>query len=203
MGRPAYSDEYVGGIQQQIHTSALRVCRRDGYRGVTLRAIAREMDWTAAALYRYFKSKDELFASIRAEGFIRLRKLLEAHRGHPEYPIQSARHAMRAVLDFALQEPEVFRLMFEINQGELSAHPAVQRERERCFQVVRQLADGVIAARGLDADRNTVAHLFWVSLHGLIVLALSNQLDMGRSFTDLVDPMIDLLIGERSEKEGN
>ncbi len=95
MGRPAYSEEEVETIRQGIRDRALRLLRRHGYRDVTLRQIATELGWTPAALYRYFGSKDELFASIRAEGFTRIREILQRARDEASTPREAVRLLFR------------------------------------------------------------------------------------------------------------
>ena len=43
-------------------------------------------------------------------------------------------------------------------------------------------------------DANQMAHLFWVSAHGLAALGVANQLDMGSDFEQLIDPVITTLL---------
>ncbi len=61
--------------------SARRVLTREGIRGATLRQIAREADVTTGAIYHYFKSQDQLFASLYADSVDEaLEKLANARR---------------------------------------------------------------------------------------------------------------------------
>ncbi len=193
MGRPAYSEEEVETIRQGIRDRALRLLRRHGYRDVTLRQIATELGWTPAALYRYFGSKDELFASIRAEGFTRIREILQRARDEATTPREAVRGAARAYFAFALREPETFRVLYELDQGELAASAEVKREREAAFSVVRELAADAVEAGVLEGEPNRAAHLLWVACHGLLTLELAHQLDLGCSFDELVDPVLDQL----------
>ena len=194
MGRPAYSEEEVETIRQGIRDHALRLLRRHGYRDVTLKQIATEMGWTAAALYRYFGSKDELFASIRAEGFARIREILQRARDEAPSPLEAVRGTARAYFEFALREPETVRVLYELDQGQVAASAEVKREREGAFAVVREMVADAIDAGVLEGDPNRVAHLLWVFCHGLLTLELAHQLDLGCSFDELVDPIIDQLI---------
>ncbi len=194
MGRPAYSEEEVETIRQGIRDHALRLLRRHGYRDVTLRQIATEMGWTPAALYRYFGSKDEIFASIRAEGFARIREILKRARDEAPSPLEAVRGAARAYFEFALGEPETFRVLYELDQGEMAASAEVKREREAAFSVARELAADAVEAGVFEGDPNRAAHLLWVACHGLLTLELAHQLDLGCSFDELVDPVLDALI---------
>ncbi len=194
MGRPAYSEEEIETIRQGIRDHALRLLRLHGYRDVTLKQIATEMGWTPAALYRYFGSKDEIFASIRAEGFAHIREILQRAKDEAPSLLDAVRGAARAYFDFALREPETFRVLYELDQGEMAGSAEVKREREAAFSVVRELAAEAVEAGVLEGDPNRAAHLLWVVCHGLLTLELAHQLDLGCSFDELVEPALDQLI---------
>lgn len=192
MARPAYPDELVEQLQRRIVDAALLVFRRDGYRSVSLRAIARELGWTPAALYRYFPSKDALISAIRAEGFRRMEDALRSAQERGSDPLDRVGRAMHAYLRFAMEEPEVFQLMYDLLQSESSA-PEVQQARERAFGVAREIAAGAVAAGHLTGDANLLAHLYWVSAHGLATLAIAQQLDLGCEFDELAQALIQRL----------
>ncbi len=194
MARPAYSDDQVDSIQREIREVALGVFRQGGMGELTLRAIARKMGWSAAALYRYYASKDDLLTAIRAEGFARMGSALEEARCSASDSRNAARAAMRAYLGFALEEPEVFRLMYELSQGDAQSAPTVRVERERAFSQARVLAEEAIEAGWLEGDANLAAHLLWVGCHGLATLAMADQLDLGCSYDELVEPLLARLI---------
>ncbi len=190
MARPAYSDERVDEIQAEILEVALTVFRREGATGLTLRVIAKQMGWTPAALYRYFSSKDELLAAIRAEGFQRMATALHEARSQAADPMDAAQRAMRSYLSFALEEAALFRLMYELDQGGAPALPHVWAERDGAFAHARAIAADAVEAGLIDGDANVAAHVFWVGCHGLAALALADQLDLGCSYDDLIEPLL-------------
>jgi AcrR family transcriptional regulator len=190
MARPSYSSEEVETIQQQIREVALDVFRKAGIQGLTLRAIARQMGWTPASLYRYYASTDELLAAIRAEGFSQMAAAIEQARLSSDDTREAARSAMHAYLRFSVEEPERFRLMYELSQGDASSLPEVRAERERAFDQARLLAADAIEAGWLQGDPNLAAHLLWVGCHGLAALAMADQLDLGCSYEQLVEPLL-------------
>lgn len=53
--------------RQDIVEAAGRVFAEAGYHAATMQAIAREAGFTAASLYTYFKSKEEIFKALLAE----------------------------------------------------------------------------------------------------------------------------------------
>lgn len=194
MPRPAYTPAEREQIDGQIRAKALELFGRLGYRGVSLRAIAKAMGWSAPALYRYFDNKDELMAAVRADGFKALKKRLHDARLESATPVDAVRGAMAAYLQFATEEPELFRLMYELDQGKVAEYPQVVRERRSAFAEAEALAAAVIEAEGIPVDANKLAHLMWVNAHGLAALALANQLDLGQQLDDLIEPVLKVLV---------
>lgn len=202
MVRPPYPPEQVGAIQRQIVEATVRVFRRDGYQAVSLRAIAAEMGCTAAALYRYFASKDELIGAVRVAGYEQMKIVLQAARDRGGDPLEAVRCAFYDYLSFAFEEPELFRLMYDLNQADTPAQDAVREARERAFDVVRQIAADAIDAGLLDGEPNLLAHLAWINAHGAALLASTGQLELGLDVEDLVEPLIEQFLGQRARTRG-
>ncbi len=194
MARPAFSEDQVLEIQEEIRSIALAIFRSEGIRGLTLRNVAREMGRTPAALYRYYGSKDDLLAALRAGGFRAMGAALRAARAASAVTKEGARSGIRAYLNFALREPEQFSLMYSLDQRALPSLPAVHEARELAFGEARAIAQDAIDAGWLDGDANLVAHLLWASCHGLAALELADQLDLGCSYEDLIEPLIDRIV---------
>ena len=75
---------------------------------VSLREAARRAGVSATAAYRHFANKEELLASVAAEGFKELAAAMEGRDRE-----RSARGCGIAYFDFALQKRGLFRLMFD------------------------------------------------------------------------------------------
>jgi AcrR family transcriptional regulator len=203
VARPAYSSDRVDEIQRDILTAALHVFRRDGHRGLSLRAIAKQLGCTSAALYRYFDSKDRLLDAIRVDGYRRVEELLDSARRGASDPADAARRAMRAYLGFAAADSQTFRLMYDLHQGEVRSAPEVRVAREKAFDVARRIARDTIESGLLEGDPNLIAHVLWAGCHGLAALAMADQLDLGCSFEELVEPLVwQLTTTMRSEAQG-
>lgn len=193
MPRPSYTEAQVQEMEQRIRAAALHVFGREGYRNFSLRAVARELELTAPALYRYFDNKDQLLAELRAEGFRRLGAIFEKVGSSRTKPLGQARAMLRAALDFSADEPDLYRIMYELDQGQAPAPQWVRDDRQRAFAAALQTAENLVDAGHVDIDPLELVHLWWIGLHGLAGLALSNQLDMGRTRDELVDPLVALL----------
>lgn len=181
-------------IQRGIREAALEVARREGFAGLHLRAIALELGWSATALYRYYPSKDDLLNAIRVQGFRQLGVALRDVKDAASTPSEAARGAMRAILDFAKSEPELFRLLFELNQAEFPSSTEVRAERKRSFAVAEAIASDCIEAGLFTGTPTEVAHLLWIGCHGLAALWMAQQLDLGCGYEQLIEPTIDRFV---------
>src|SRR3569623_152428 len=87
MGEPAVQipkERRRGGKQTgrtAILEAARRVAARDGARDLSLRGVAAEAGFTPAALYGYFRNKDELLLALAAEDLTQLARVMKGSGG--------------------------------------------------------------------------------------------------------------------------
>jgi TetR/AcrR family transcriptional regulator, transcriptional repressor of aconitase len=75
---PKVSQEHLDRRRRQIIEAAARCFARKGFHETSLQEIFRESGLSAGAVYRYFKSKDELVQAIGTEFFSRFSGALES-----------------------------------------------------------------------------------------------------------------------------
>lgn len=100
-------------MRQAILDAARHLFVAGGYGHVPIRSVAAHLHYSAAALYRYFKTKDEIFCALVEEGF----RLLLSRAGvsglqSDVRPLDRLRRFLLNVYDFANTYPEYFYLMF-------------------------------------------------------------------------------------------
>lgn len=198
MARPAYSEDERQRIEAEIRAAALSCFASVGYRAASMRAIAAELGWSATALYRYYENKEALLAAVRAEGFRELGSVLQDLREDDGGCFETIQAAMRAYLEFARARSDIYRLMYELDQGEVAEHPEVSASRKAAFGHAEGMAKDYLLEQGMTGNANQMAHLFWISAHGLAALVVANQLDLGQSYKALVEPVLQMaLAGDR------
>lgn len=72
------SQEHLDARRRQILDGAARCFARNGFHATSMQDILREAGLSAGAVYRYFRSKEELIAAIAAEAFAGIRAAFEA-----------------------------------------------------------------------------------------------------------------------------
>jgi AcrR family transcriptional regulator len=96
---------------QRITVAARKLLDHEGPDAVTMRRVARAVSVTPMALYRHFSDRDGLLNALADAGFEELAARL-ANSRLPAEPEQQLTKILDLFLDFALEEPRLFELMF-------------------------------------------------------------------------------------------
>ncbi|MDH6150210.1 MULTISPECIES: TetR/AcrR family transcriptional regulator [Paraburkholderia] len=149
-----------------------------GAQGVTMRELAKELGCSAMTPYRYFRDKEEILAMVRAAAFNRFAARLEAAaRGIPaNAPAIDHSAVSRAYVDFALDEPHAYRLMFDQTPQQQGAYPELAAASQRAWRLLEAHFERLVEAGILEGDPRLIGYAYWTSLHGFTMLALANQL---------------------------
>lgn len=99
---------------EQIKLLARQHMAAEGTAALSLRAIARDIDVTAPALYRYFPSRDELITALIVDAFNALADALEAEDARHPRDAYGARlfNVLLAYRRWALDHPTDFQLIY-------------------------------------------------------------------------------------------
>jgi AcrR family transcriptional regulator len=97
------STYHHGELRQAVLQSAGEIIEKEGLGALSLREVARRAGVSHNAPYRHFPNRDSLLAALAAEGFERLGDALQS---------RPRREMGEAYVEFALANPERFRLMF-------------------------------------------------------------------------------------------
>jgi AcrR family transcriptional regulator len=194
MPRQALSTDELSAFRERIREAAAHLFATAGYPAVTMRAVAAEVGCSPMTPYRYFASKEHIFAAVRAEAFRRFADVQEKSVRGLEDSYARLDALGHAYVDFAVTDPESYRLMFELGQAPLSDHPEVAEEGERAWKVIRGVVGDAIDAGALTGDPDTVTHVFWAGVHGVASLALAGKLEIGVTLDRLVEPMLTTLV---------
>jgi AcrR family transcriptional regulator len=192
MPRSALRQDQIEDFRDSLCEVALRQFAEHGYAGVSLRRLAAELGCSPMTPYRYFRDKDEILAAVRAAAFCRFADAQERSVEGLVDPRHRLEALGKAYLTFAQQEPHAYRVMFELHQNPDPGHTAQRRQEERAWQSLRGEVAAAIGAGVLGGDPDTVAHLLWAGLHGIVSLELAGKLRMGRTFDDLRDSMMEM-----------
>lgn len=97
--------------REQVLQAAIRVFHKKGYRSATIQDIAAEMKFTAAALYYYIDSKQDLLKEVILEPGTRLLAMSEGVLAGGLPPVQKLRQLVRGHLNIMLRDRPLFAIL--------------------------------------------------------------------------------------------
>jgi AcrR family transcriptional regulator len=174
------SSYHHGDLRAALLDATVELLRRDGLDAVTLRSVARRAGVSEAAPYHHFPSKTHLLLAAAAQGFALLDRRMRAAvaaAGASAYARTVA--AGCGYVEFALDEPGYFRLLFGAHVVELAAHAEageVKQAGQSAAGVLRDLVAEVIAAHALRSEPRTLERIFWAQIHGVAWLLVEKEL---------------------------
>jgi AcrR family transcriptional regulator len=178
MGIKERQDRERLAVRDAILTAARDLFVAEGYGQASIRKIAERIEYSPAAIYSYFSSKDDIFFALAEEGFQRLDQAIEAVAGAPD-PIDDLRRCWWAFYQFSKDHREFFHLMFVDRSV-----PAIS-EQWQGFALLQQMLERVAARirRAVEAGRfpasldpQQALHVLWAALTGPAVLGCSCRL---------------------------
>jgi AcrR family transcriptional regulator len=174
-------------VSRAILDAARELFVAEGFQNVSIRKIAERIEYSPAAIYGYFPSKDDIFFALAEEGF-RLLGDPAAVRHDAQMqnapPIERVRAMFWHFYEFSRNQPQYFALMFVDRSV-----PRISREYER-FAFARDLKQNVVEelracidAGDLPATLDPVVAMraLTVGLLGVAVLRLADRLTPGEN----------------------
>ena len=165
-------------VARGILDAARELFVAEGYQNVSIRKIAEKIEYSPAAIYSYFPSKDDIFLALAEEGFRLL--LTECEEPQTDAPsVDAIRAGFWRFYEFSKTHPEYFALMFLDRSV-----PRISRDWER-FGFVREMKKAVAAQiqAVIDAgefpagtDPDAVFRILMAAIHGVAVMRLCERL---------------------------
>ncbi len=169
-------------VQRGILDAARELFVAEGFRNVSIRKIAERIEYSPAAIYGYFPSKDDIFFALAEDGF----RLLGDPGAAPAAtelnalePLDRLRAIFWRLYQFSRDHPQYFALMFV----ERSV-PRISREYERfafAREMKRHLVEHIQSCIDAGVLPATVKpfvaiRLLTMSIAGLATFSLSDRL---------------------------
>ena len=169
-------------VSRAILDAARDLFVAEGYNNVSIRKIAERIEYSPAAIYGYFPSKDDIFFALAEEGF----RILICHTVPDEPagdavsdPVSSIRKAMMRVYEFSKSHPEYFALMFldrsvprlSKNYGRLGF---VRDMRLQLDALIQRATDAGQFPAGARPD--ALFRIMLTAVHGAAVMRLCDRL---------------------------
>jgi AcrR family transcriptional regulator len=168
----------------EILEAAWELVREHGVAGLSLRDLGQKVGMRAQSLYSYFDSKDAIYDALFAEGF---RQYLEVRRAVPLTgdPRADFRAVCRGYLDFCLEDPARYQLLFQRTIPGFEPSPESYAPSVEGLELTRQL---LVDAGGTDPRD---LDLYTGLITGLVDQQISND-PGGDRWYRLLDDALDM-----------
>jgi len=188
-------------VSRSILDAARDLFVSEGYRNVSIRKIAEKIEYSPAAIYGYFPSKDDIFYALAEEGF-HLLHLADGGAALNERlaalePIERVRQIFWGLYEFSRRHPQYFELMF-VDRSVPRISQAYERfafAREMKAHLVAQI-QGCIDAGALPShlNANVVFRVLTMGLLGAAMMRLSDRLGPGENAETLTRDVLTVMI---------
>ncbi|MBU1168915.1 MAG: TetR/AcrR family transcriptional regulator [Proteobacteria bacterium] len=211
MPKAGRSAGQVDTVKQNILDKALKLMFNDGFDALSMRKLANQLGMTAANIYNYYTSKDELYLAIQIQGFRILAEKLKAISTLPHSTEIKMRSYMWAYIHFGIENPDYYEIMFCRNTPKYSDYqntsmePSAALQRQTAIDVadipIQTIMENNSPAQVTSIDEaRYITIVIWSTLHGILSLytsrvlqGLSDNTDqfMGRLIDDLIKHFIE------------
>lgn len=141
----------------------------NGVDQLSLRAVARQLNVTAPALYAYVSDKHDLIGAVATQYFDELAARFEAIE--VDDPLEGIRALSRAYVDHALASPQLFRLLFRYPPSASGMEvPGVEgfAPATRTFELaLATTAEAIDAGLLAVTDPVAASMTMWAAVHGV------------------------------------
>lgn len=192
--------------RENVRTAILDAAREmfatEGYEAVTMRQVAKRIEYSPTAIYLHFKDKEALMRALCDTDFAALAKRFSKIAKIVD-PIERLRKAGLAYAEFGISNPNHYRLMFMTPHPPLKPEDSVIQhgnpEEDAYAFIVAILVDAIDQSllRPDLADPHLAAQILWAGVHGVISLEIAKCNDPWidwRSFRKRTELMIELII---------
>jgi AcrR family transcriptional regulator len=193
----------IADFRERLCDAAERLFAEHGTEAVTIRQLAEAIGVSPMTPYRYFKDKDAILAAARARAFERHADALEAayEASSGSDPMARSMAVEAAYVRFALDNPEGYKLMFDIKQPSAWDYPDLRRAGERSRATMTRHVGELVARGVLKGDPGLIGHLYWSAVHGPLMLHFSGLLPPEYGALTLIGNLTDAVTRLMSERD--
>ena len=179
-------------MRQNILDAAMDLFISEGFENVSIRKIAEKIEYHPSTIYLYFEDKDAIIFELHNIGFL---KLLDKQMSiqHIEDPLERLYAHGRAYLEFALENPHYYDIMFILpNATQKLLICAKWEGKDRAYDLLRQNIKECIDVghfAGLEVDG--LAFILWSIMHGIASLHIRRGVVLAEFYRDQASNLVD------------
>lgn len=174
-----------GGLKEALIDAAHQLITEKGVDNFTMTDASRMAGVSAAAPYRHFADRQALIDALATRGYIALAERTRAERDRLGIGTVPSMIAMgQAYVRFAVEEPELYRLMVGRHvENKFMIEP--DPEGRKCYEVLLEAVQAYLDANpGIGLSLWEVAIPLWSLVHGTASLLIDRNFEVMAPETD-------------------
>ena len=187
-------------IRTRILDAAREMFATDGVEAVTMRAIAKRIEYTPTTIYHHFRDKHALLVELCQVDMAALAQAFQ-RIGRIEDPAERLCRLGMAYVDFAIEHPGHYRFLFMTVKPDLLVDDplAAMPDQNAYRMLLATVTEGIEAGRYRPEfdDPDQLAQLAWGGLHGIVSLHIAKGSEPWIEWRDVRESaraMIDLMM---------
>ena len=166
-----------GNLKEALISAGLEILSEHGLEGLSLRNVAKKIGVSHTAPYNHFPDKQALLAAISTAGHEQLHQiLLDIFEKSKDTSPNIILEVAWAYLQFALEYPDKFKLMFSGALEEEGDHPEYVAISQKSIALFEEIIVFCQTKGQLPAGQvEIIAIRIWSLVHGFTYLMLENQ----------------------------
>lgn len=187
--------------KEELRSLILRAAKKlfveQGIEQTTIRNIANEIEYSVGTVYVYFKDKNEILNALHSQGFMQLGGEMKVLYNVSD-PMERVKAIGRVYLQFAIENPDMYDLMFSMKAPIECIEPEDNgewSEGKRTFDILRSNVGQCMEAGHFKGhEQESLSFVLWSVVHGMASLHISERI----KGVDLHEPATMLFRGYES-----
>ncbi len=169
-------------VRRAILKAAEKVFEKEGRAGLSIRRLAETIDYSPAAIYKYFGSKNELVDVLKEAFFQRILDQVDAAKDEASPFLDRARRCVIVYVETAIEKPHHYMTAFSAFDAQACENGApsptwddfTTSVKGRAFMVlVNMVREGqTLGLFDASLEPHHAAKSMWASMHGLAQLLI-------------------------------
>jgi AcrR family transcriptional regulator len=164
-------EQVIEQTKTSILLTARRIAAQQGWEFVSMRNIAKELNFTAPLIYSYFKNKEEILRELENQGFEELNKRLKSIRTKEPDPKTALVRMNLQLYEYAYSAPEMYQVMFNLEGVKCRA-----AKKKLIKKLLKNYKEVFATFNKKKEDIKGLQKIWWSMTHGYIALLMTDQI---------------------------
>jgi AcrR family transcriptional regulator len=166
-------------IKEKIVKAAEQLFFKGGYEELSMRKIARLIDYSPTTIYRFFKNKEDLLGTITDNTYFNLSKRFEKIKKNQSLStLEKLKLLIEEYIRFGLANPDIYKLYIALAKVEIKdngIYETIGGKTYRIFGSWQTLIDEMIKKGELVGSNSiSIIVLIWNTVEGFIINKANN-----------------------------